>query len=469
VVHLNEKRLPDQRAELYEAVLYWLARASEEKHGNVRADRRLGMLAKLALAMHTGPQGKRVEIEPFPAAQTIAPRFRDLPAEERIGAAEEFLQYEELHSGIVVLRNGKLRFWHQTFQEYLAAKALAEDDAGREDLIVHEGKLHLPEWRETALLLAGVMHRQGVERMDLLVSQILDRLGPGPTLSDQAQCVGLIGAMLKDLEVTKYRIEDARWEPHRSEARRIFDREAARTVDFDVRLQAADVIDPPANDWIRIEGGTFWMGAQKTDEKQPNFDPDAYDDEIPVRQIAVKTFEMGKFPVTVREYEAFLAAGGRRPDDWNKQMRFPNRPVVRVSWHDAESYTKWKGCRLPSEAEWEYAARNGAAGTKYPWDNDSPTAERANYREAGPGHATPVGLYPGGATKAGVQDMAGNVWEWVADWFGPYGQAAPEGTKVVRGGAWVYGPWFLRSAYRNDNVPDYRSGIIGFRCVRDAV
>jgi formylglycine-generating enzyme required for sulfatase activity len=482
VVHWNEKRLPNQRAELYEAVLYWLARASEEKHGDLRADLRLGLLARLALSMHTAAKGKRVEIEPGPAAQAIAPRFRDLPEDERIRAAEVFLENEELHSGIVVLRNGRLRFWHQTFQEYLAAKALAEDDQGRERILIREGKLYLPDWRETALLLADVMRRQGVERMDLLVAQVLDSLGDEPTLEDQARCVGVIGAMLRDLEVTKYRIEDPRWSRLKTGALRIFDRDAARTVDFAVRLDAADIIgDGLTQDrWVRIEGGTFWMGAQKADENAQNFDPQAYEDEVPVHQVTVRTFEMAQFPVTVREYEAFVNAGGAQPDDWSKQLRFPNRPVVNVSWHDAVAYAASLGCRLPTEAEWEYAARNGPEGTRYPWGNGpSLDASRANYYETGPKHLAPVGLYPEGATKAGVQDMLGNVWEWCSDWFAEgYYRASPfddprgtdEGVyKSLRGGSWYSFARYSRVSYRDRYLPVVRGNNLGFRCVREVI
>jgi len=166
VVHWNEKRLPDQRAELYKAVLHWLSRrSSERQQADIRSDRRLELMAELAFAMHTSTGGKRVEIESFHAAEAIAPRYRDLPQRERITAAESFLEDEELHSGIVVRRNGKLRFWHQTFQEYLAARYLGGDDRARERVVKDE-KLYLPEWRETALLLAGVMHSQSERRMD---------------------------------------------------------------------------------------------------------------------------------------------------------------------------------------------------------------------------------------------------------------------------------------------------------------
>jgi formylglycine-generating enzyme required for sulfatase activity len=473
VVHWNEKRLPDQRAELYEAVLRWLARKSEERGEHVRAGERLDLMARLALEMHTAPKGKRVEIEPYEAAEAIAPRLRDLPEDERIAAASAFLADEELHSGIVVLRNNRLRFWHQTFQEYLAALALAGDDARRE-MLLGERKLYHRDWRETWLLLAGVMHGQSVDRMDALISSILDHLGPSPALVDRSRCVGAIGAMLRDLAVTKYRIGDPRWSGHLSEVSKIFDREVARTIDFAVRLEAADLIDPPENEWIRIEGGTFWMGAQKTDEKEPNFDPEADDDEAPVHRVAVRTFEIAKFPVTVREYEAFVDATKQQPPgDWNQQLRLPNRPVVNVSWHDAETYSRWQGCRLPTEAEWEYAARNGSEGTRHPWGNDPALdSSRANYYDDGPKHPTPVGLYPEGATKARVQDMLGNVWEWVGDWYCPYSADSNQGPasgnyKPLRGGSWFNVAGVARVSVRFGYHPDYRHINLGFRCVRE--
>jgi formylglycine-generating enzyme required for sulfatase activity len=147
-----------------------------------------------------------------------------------------------------------------------------------------------------------------------------------------------------------------------------------------------------------------------------------------------------------------------------------------VSWCEAAAYCAWKKVRLPTEAEWERAAR-GTSGRKYPWGNEEPDIERANYYEGKVGHATPVGLYPAGATPEGVQDVAGNVWEWVADWYEAeyYGNSParnPEGPKagnvrVLRGGSWDDYPRFLRAAYRDRVGPGYRVGVIGFRCARE--
>ncbi len=438
-------------------------------------------MAQLAYAMHTGAAGKRVEFRPYAAAQAIAPRFRELPEDEQIPAAEQFIADEELHSGIIVRRGDLLRYWHQTFQEYLAAKAVAGlKESERRRLLIEEQKLYLPEWRETVLLLAGVLHKQSVDRIDGLIEEMLDGLGVGASLRERARCVAVIGAMLEDLQAVKYRVNDPRYGENLERARAIFDREAGRDLEFEIRLGAAEVIgragDPrlKADNWVRIEGGTFWMGAQTKDQNERNFDREAYDDESPVRQVRIVPFLLGRYPVTVAEYAGFVEVGGHQPEDWRSQLRHPNRPVIGVSWHDAGAYCQWASCRLPTEAEWEFAARNGAQGTKYPWGNEKPDADRANFGEGGAGHPTPVGLYPAGATRGGVQDMAGNVWEWVADWYDRYPaepSTNPTGPgsgsdKMLRGGSWFSDPRDLRSSSRVWLQPEDRGYGIGFRRAR---
>jgi serine/threonine-protein kinase len=153
---------------------------------------------------------------------------------------------------------------------------------------------------------------------------------------------------------------------------------------------------------------------------------------------------------------------------------FDDYPVIYVSWHDADTYCQWVGGRLPTEAEWEYAAR-GPDRYFYPWGNNAPSSTSASYYR-NVGDTTAVGSYPDGESWVGALDMAGNVWEWVSDWYSADYYAAsptenPTGPdtgdfRVLRGGSWFNIPdSSVRSAYRYWYDPDYRSGYIGFRCV----
>jgi formylglycine-generating enzyme required for sulfatase activity len=143
-------------------------------------------------------------------------------------------------------------------------------------------------------------------------------------------------------------------------------------------------------------------------------------------------------------------------------MQHPNRPVVGVSWFDTMAYCKWAGVRLPTDAEWE-RARRGAEGRKYPWGNEDPDPTRANY-DAGPGHPTPIGLYPAGATPEGITDMAGNVWEWPDYWNDK------DETQNFRGGSWLNFESLLDSTAASGL---YRAAValsdVGFRVARDVV
>jgi serine/threonine-protein kinase len=198
----------------------------------------------------------------------------------------------------------------------------------------------------------------------------------------------------------------------------------------------------------------------------------ANDDE-PIREVTVAAFRIARYPVTVLEYIAFIETGGyeqqqhwaaggfdkfEQPGRWEEQLLHPNWPVTDVSWFEAAAYAAWAGCRLLTEAEWEYAAR-GTTGRKYPWGNEPPTPDLLNF-DGNVGHPTPVGVYPRGATPEGICDMAGNVWEWCADWYDDT-QAT---SRVYRGGGWFSSARNCQSAYRDIDSPgSSRSGNLGFR------
>jgi hypothetical protein len=400
VLHWNQRRLPDQRTELYDSVLTWLARAKEGLPGRPQAEQSLDLLKHLAFVMHSDPIGKQVEIGGYAAARAVAPRFRGVPEEDALKAADEFLRDQEMNSGILVARNERLKFWHLTFQEYLAATVLVWRDEERRRLLFEEGKLYAPEWRETVLLLAGVLCKQAPERVDEFLGAVFDRLGPEATLAERARCAGLVGRILEDLKGWKYRLTDPRWRENLARMPEIFEVEAARAIDFQARLEAAEALgqagDPrlERENWVRVEGGAFWMGAQRTDPSGQNYDLNALQYEGPAREVEVQPFWMGRYPVTVVEYERFIndggcserrfwAAGGygrfSEPGSWGAQRRYPNRPVVNVSWYEAAAYCAWTKGRLPPEEEWECAARCGREGVRYPWGNEKPDSSRANH------------------------------------------------------------------------------------------
>jgi formylglycine-generating enzyme required for sulfatase activity len=227
----------------------------------------------------------------------------------------------------------------------------------------------------------------------------------------------------------------------------------------------------PEGSMVSIPAGEFTMGSSEGDS-----------DERPAHKVYVDAFSMDVYEVTVRQYAEFLrAAGVRAPLDWNTMNQSANqkRPVANVDWADAAAYCKWAGKRLPTESEWEKAAR-GTDGRLYPWGNDPPTPLRANYGETGSHNyetLAPVGMLEAGKSPYGIYDMAGNVWEWVSDWYDEnYYKNSPSknpegpsmgGFKVIRGGSWTSSSRNLRSVDRYWDPPSFRSLYFpGFRCAK---
>jgi formylglycine-generating enzyme required for sulfatase activity len=221
----------------------------------------------------------------------------------------------------------------------------------------------------------------------------------------------------------------------------------------------------PAEDegMVYVPGGEFIFGRDGGPE-----------DESPEQVVQVAGFNIDKYPVTNADYKVFVdATGHREPRHW-KEGQIPegkeDHPVVWVSWEDATAYAQWAGKRLPTEVEWEMAAR-GIEGWAYPWGNDFDSA-KCNSAEAGLGDTSPVGAYPEGVSPYGAEDMCGNVMEWTTDWYAAYrgslytNERYGETHKVLRGGSWFDPADAVRTTTRKSAKPDFRFSTIGFRCAK---
>ncbi len=219
---------------------------------------------------------------------------------------------------------------------------------------------------------------------------------------------------------------------------------------------------------VKIPAGEFIMG---TNDWWPKSGPE--------HKVYLDSFYMDIYEVTNAEYKKFVdATGHRAPDHWKNNTYAPekkNHPVTFVDWYDANDYCHWAGKRLPTEAEWEKAAR-GTDGRVFPWGNvfDS---EKGNTPQHGKGGTMPVGSFPKGVSPYGVHDLAGNVWEWINDWYKAYsGNKHPdenvgEKYRVIKGGSWydctyyrcgisapTYNRVFMLQETKNNNF--------GFRCAK---
>ena len=242
----------------------------------------------------------------------------------------------------------------------------------------------------------------------------------------------------------------------------------------------------PDIDWIEIPAGEFLMGSDKA------LDPAASDDEVPQHTVYLETLSISRYPITVAQYEAFVNDGGyavdkywtdrhgdrRQPRDyWNvPEWHIANHPVVGVTWYEAYAFTQWLSAKLgvqaalPTEAQWEKAAR-GAEARIFPYEGEFDPA-KGNTGETGIGRTTAVGIFPTGASPFGVLDMSGNVWEWcLTKWRDRYNRPEDNdprsyGERVVRGGSWVSLRFDARAVYRNRNTPYAGNSNFGFRVVR---
>jgi formylglycine-generating enzyme required for sulfatase activity len=498
--------LPERREQLYEESVELLLnvwekqRARRDRKGQlvmaepslaawleVDRDEVRKALEELAFEAHRG----QTELEGTADVPgwRLAERLLDLRGEagiEKAGKVDamKLLSHLENRCGLLLARGrGMYTFPHRTFQEYLAACYLTGADTFPDE-VAKLGREDPDRWREVVLLVGAKMGRGAVWYLaDALCDRLVDDEDTGPEDEWGALLAGQAVAESADLsrvgrlnEAKLARLRD--WLAHLLRLKSFPARERAAAGKALAKLE-----DPrfdkerwylprePLLGFVEVAEGAFWMGSDK--EK----DPQAWDDELPQHEICLPRYWIGRFPVTVGQYRAFVETTAGTVEDRRSVEGPANHPVVAVSWGEAMAYCRWLGdrlrkealerqrrgecgalwselaggrlrCLMPSEAEWEKAAR-GSDGRIYPWGSEA-DANRANYGDAKLGETSSVGCFPFGASVFGCEEMSGNVWEWTRSGDEPYPYEAEDGRedlevsaqslRVLRGGAFYDAP-----------------------------
>jgi formylglycine-generating enzyme required for sulfatase activity len=532
--------LPERRVELYEQYVKTLLSGWNRARGLGRPPSRdldpvqtVKVLAPLALWMHeVNPGVGLVKREDLRRQLEALYAGRGEAAPE--ACARQFLADVRDHAGLLLERGpGEYGFIHLTFEEYLAAVAIALQAQGRVGMLVEALGAHVgePAWHEVGLLTVGYVGL--IQQLDRVAGKVVETLvnqQPGPA----GTAVVLAGEAVIDAcpagvpPTSRERIVAAL----------VSTLSRDREVSAEVRCRAGRTLavlgDPrpgvglkkedgfPDLAWARIPGtatvresGRFpdFKGLKLGKGAKPDREADR--DETWPQQAApleIVAFELAVYPVTVAQFRPFVEAGGygeksfwseggwRWRDGQNQEepvlwgdsdWMLANHPVVGVTWYEAEAYCNWlntqlpseQAVRLPTEAEWEWAAR-GPEGRRYPWA-DKWEAWRCNGSESGIGRTSTVGCFPGGAAdwwrgmwpaSKVVQDLAGNVWEWTASeytenyrgahWSVLNTKVSDNSPRLVRGGSWDTLPEGFRSAARYRFGPRFRFYGVGFRLAR---
>jgi formylglycine-generating enzyme required for sulfatase activity len=531
LVHTHKGRLPEARALLYEEtvdILLWrweqmkLTRADdapqlrqlllEAGRGDVDLKRSLWELAYEAHSQTKPEEGAEglADISQYRLQSALATLNNDDHT-----WARQVVETMKVRAGLLLERAPEVfTFPHRTFQEYLAGAYLAAqgDFAARCTDLSRQGDL----WREAILLGAGkLVHHSG--ELDKPLALVGELCPARPPEDDSAwRQAWLAGDVL--LEIGLARVGDS------ALGCDLLERVQGRLVallsqgklTIGERARAGDTLgrlgdprfDPahwhlpaePLLGFVHISAGEFRMGSD------PRRDEEADDIEKRQHEVKLPDYFIARYPVTVAQFRAFSEARQKPPQDMDSLGGLPNHPVVFVTWREAQEYCGWLGeqlrglalgrvasglegmdatqqdfwqglvqgrlaVSLPSEAEWEKAAR-GESGWIYPW-GDEFDAEKANTDETGLGRTLAVGCFPGGASSYGVLDLSGNVWEWTRSLYEPYpynprdGRENPNasGPRVLRGGSFLNFRGFARCAFRFSNYPGYLDGVFGFRVV----
>ncbi|MEP7010681.1 MAG: SUMF1/EgtB/PvdO family nonheme iron enzyme [Acidobacteriota bacterium] len=509
--------LPDRRAKLYEQVvellldLWECVRYQKDKEGKYRL-----VQPSLSDWLKTDRSAVREVLEDLAfeahSAQTAAEGTADIAEKDlvarlvKLAGSEEVSQKQLVkflseRSGLLIARGVEVfTLPHRTFQEYLAACHLTRGSFP--DEVAELGRQDPDRWREVVLLAAAKAEEGTVANVWTLArslcsvdpesaeSELPDALGAflgGLALVESPRALGQVGRQNRD-QLERLR----RWHIHLLGDERFpaVERTAAGTTLWalgDPRFNEETWFLPkdPLLGFVEIQEGNFRMG-----------------EDAGLHEVFLPTFYMARWPVTVAQFRAFAVAAQYEGVPKEFLDRPGSDPVVSVNWHDALAYSRWlggrllaeaekkkaSGCgdeererafwqglasgdlsvRLPSETEWEKSAR-GVAGLTYPW-GERHARNRSNDYDSGVGKVSAVGCFPRGASPYGVEDLAGNVWEWTRSVWGEkfnYPPVKGDGRedRVLRGGAFNDLPWFARCAVRHRYAPADRNGSVGFRIV----
>jgi len=507
--------LPDRRAELYEKAIevllvQWDAGKGLEADITVlqglelNAGDRRSLLEPVALWLME-QHAREIELDALRCQ--LGQPFQTMLKDERQAnkAVDGFIALINARSGLLTERGqGIYAFSDLTFQEHLAARAIAD----RADYVAYTlARLGDSWWREVVLLEAGYLSTQGKRRATELIRAIMNH----PQEPELYYNLVLAAEAVRD--VGQARTEGDLAGEIQGRLRKAFETPLKKGADLKTLVQrraaAAEALGKiesggygaqpafwtlPYGEpvWVEIPAGEFWMGSEKGQDR-----------EKPVHKVILDRYWIAKTPITNAQYRLFVEATGHRaPRHWegDKIPRgLESHPVVNVTWHDAMAYCRWlsevtgKSVTLPSEAEWEKAARGGLlppsippsggegkGGREYPW-GDTWKEGYCNSRELGVGNTTPVGIFPEGKSPYGCLDMVGNVWEWTRSLWGKYVNTPDfkypyraddgrenleaEALRVLRGGSLNNNRNNARCAYRYRNYPRSRLTNRGFRVV----
>jgi formylglycine-generating enzyme required for sulfatase activity len=490
LVHRYRGTLPQHRARLYEECIevlleHW--RESKELNIGVNALKGRQVLQPAALWLHKEEGRTRA------GAEELSPIIKPIlkKVQWKNGDAHKFLQLIRDESGLLTGWDQEhYGFMHLGFQEYLAAREIRSrfqqemNEKGKSDLLKELARNFADSWwQEVALLLLSledpplfVPYMREVlkdptftKHPDMLEMCLNDaiQVSAKPFVELLNKKTGkdknLWEAQLLVLKIVERLDKDA-LKPLKSSLQRHPDQRVRQWIEQRFKEKQQKTIRPEPSEYelVLVKGGSFMMGSN---------DSDAYNNEQPVHEVILFDFYMGRYPVTNEEYALFIkATGHREPEYWgDRKFNQPRQPVVGVSWDDAQAFAAWAGLQLPSEAQWEYAARSGGKDQKYAGGDD---IDKVAWYEGNSGkrlHA--VGEKA--ANDLGLYDMSGNVWEWCEDIYDKNAYKKHERTnpviisggvvRVLRGGSWFYFGRLCRSADRDAVRPADRDQSLGFR------